>query len=94
VKTPKKPILYIKPGCPWCRSARSYFEQRGVEVDLRDVTRSKADMDRMVELSGQTLTPTFEFGEFVVADFSVDEFESELEEFPEVRLALGIEEAS
>ncbi len=89
-----KPILYIKPGCPWCRSARSYFEQHGVEVDIRDVTRSRRDMDRMVEISGQTLTPTFEYGEFVVADFSVDEFEQELEEFPEVMRELGIDEES
>ncbi|MCG8527910.1 MAG: glutathione S-transferase N-terminal domain-containing protein [Opitutales bacterium] len=87
-----KPILYIKPGCPWCRAARSYFEQHGVEVDLRDVNASKSNMNRMVEISGQSLTPTFEYGEFVVADFSVDEFQAELEEFPEVARELGIDE--
>jgi glutaredoxin 3 len=88
----KKPILYIKPGCPWCRSARSYFEQHGIQLDIRDVIANQSDMDRMVEISGQTLTPTFEFGEFMVADFSVDEFEAELEEFPEVRRELGIDD--
>lgn len=87
-----KPLLYIKPGCPWCRSARSYFEQHGVELEIRDVTSSRKDMDRMVEISGQTLTPTFEYGEFIVADFSVDEFVQELEEFPEVMRELGIDE--
>lgn len=87
-----KPVLYIKPGCPWCRSARSYFEQHGVELEIRDVTSSRKDMDRMVEISGQTLTPTFEYGEFIVADFSVDEFVQELEEFPEVMRELGIDE--
>ena len=87
-----KPILYIKSGCPWCRAARSYFEQHGVDLDIRDVNRSRSDMDRMIEISGQSLTPTFEYGEFVVADFSVDEFENELEEFPEVRRELGIDD--
>ncbi len=87
-----KPVLYIKPGCPWCRSARSYFEQHGVELDIRDVTVNGKDMDRMVEISGQTLTPTFEYGEFIVADFSVDEFKQDLEEFPEVMRELGIDE--
>jgi len=87
-----KPKLYIKPGCPWCRSARAYFEQLGVDLDIRDVTKNSKDMDRMVEISGQTLTPTFEYGEFVVADFSVDEFKQELEEFPEVMRELGIED--
>ena len=22
-----KPILYIKPGCPWCRDAMAFFSQ-------------------------------------------------------------------
>ncbi len=84
------PILYIKPGCPWCREARSFFDRHGIEVDTRDVTRSRKDMDRMVDISGQSLTPTFEYGEFIVADFSIDEFLDELAEHPEVRHELGI----
>lgn len=84
-----RPILYIKRGCPWCREAMSFFSQHGVEVDVRDVLLSKANMQRMVEISGQSLTPTFEFGDFVVADFSVDEFLDELEQVPEIKATLG-----
>ncbi|MCC5834776.1 MAG: glutathione S-transferase N-terminal domain-containing protein [Opitutales bacterium] len=83
------PILYIKPGCPWCREAMTFFSQHGVEVSIRDVTRSKRDMQRMVEVSGQSLTPTFEFDEFVVADFSVEEFLDEIEQVPEMKRQLG-----
>ncbi|MBN2069573.1 MAG: glutathione S-transferase N-terminal domain-containing protein [Opitutales bacterium] len=86
------PILYIKRGCPWCREATSFFSQHGVNVDIRDVNESKSDMNRMVEISGQSLTPTFEFGEFVVADFSVDEFLDELEQVPEIKKTLGFGE--
>jgi len=85
-----KPIVYIKPGCPWCREALGYFQQHGVDVDVRDVTRSRANLQRMIEISGQTLTPTFEYGDFVVADFSVDEFIDEIAEAPEVRRDLGL----
>jgi glutaredoxin len=84
------PILYVKRGCPWCREALAFFSRNGIELDIRDVNASKKDMNRMLEVSGQSLTPTFEFGEFVVADFAVDEFLDELEQCPEVRLALGI----
>lgn len=84
-----RPILYIKRGCPWCREALAFFSQHGVEVDVKDVTASHASMQRMVEVSGQSLAPTFEFGEFVVADFSVDELLSELEQVPEIKKALG-----
>lgn len=67
----------------------TFFSQHGVEVSIRDVTRSKRDMQRMVEVSGQSLTPTFEFDEFVVADFSVEEFLDEIEQVPEVKRQLG-----
>lgn len=83
------PILYIKSGCPWCREAMAFFSQHGVEVSIRDVTRSKQDMQRMVEISGQSLTPTFEYDEFVVADFSVEELLDELEQVPETKKELG-----
>lgn len=85
-----KPIVYIKPGCPWCNEALAYFQQHGVDIDVRDVTRNRASMQRMIEISGQSLTPTFEYGDFVVADFSVDEFVDEIAEEPEVRRRLGL----
>lgn len=86
----ERPILYIKPGCPWCQEAQMFFNQHGIEVDILDVNRDKSAMNRMVEISGQTKTPTFELGDFVVADFDTDEFLAELDEFPEVRIQLGI----
>ncbi len=86
----KKPILYIKDGCPWCAKALDFFNQHGVDIDIRDVTQSKAALERMIEISDQTKTPTFEFGDFIVADFSVDEFCDALDHAPETRRALGI----
>jgi len=84
------PILYVKRGCPWCREALSFFSRHGIEVDVRDVNESRADMHRMIEVSGQSLTPTFELGDFVVADFSVQEFLDALEQVPELKRTLGL----
>jgi glutaredoxin len=86
----KRPILYIKSGCPWCREALSFFNSQGVDLDVRDVNENRKDMDAMVAVSGQTKAPTFEYEDFVVADFDVNEFLAELDEFPEVRQKLGI----
>ena len=86
------PILYIKPGCPWCSEALAFFGQHGVEVDVKDVQSNKGAMQRMVEISAQALTPTFEFNDFVVADFSTDEFISELEQRPDIKTELGLGE--
>jgi glutaredoxin 3 len=85
-----KPILYIKSSCPWCREALSFFNSHGIDLDVRDVSESVKDMDAMVSVSGQTKVPTFEYDEFTVADFSVDEFLAELDEFPGIRQKLGI----
>jgi len=85
-----RPILYVKAGCPWCRDALSFFNRQGVELDVRDVSVNQKFMDAMVQESGQTKTPTFVYEDFMVADFDVDEFVSEIEEFPEVRQKLGI----
>ncbi len=85
-----KPILYIKAGCPWCREALSFFNEHAVDIDVRDVNASPKDMDAMVAVTGQTSAPSFEYEDFVVSDFSVDEFLAELDEFPEIRQKLGI----
>ena len=86
------PILYVKAGCPWCREALSFFNSNGVDLEVKDVNENAKDMDAMVAVSGQTKAPTFEYDDFIVADFSVDEFLAELNEFPEVRQKLGIQD--
>ncbi len=83
------PILYIKRGCPWCREAMSFFSRNGIELDVKDIQASPANLQRMVEVSGQSLTPTFEYDDFIVADFSVDEFMDQLSQVPEVKKKLG-----
>ncbi|MEX0325278.1 MAG: glutaredoxin family protein [Puniceicoccaceae bacterium] len=83
------PIIYIKPGCPWCREALAFFSEHGVPLQVRDVTSEPQSMQRMVEISGQSKTPTFEFGEFIVADFDVQEFLDALEQVPEIKQQLG-----
>ena len=85
-----KPILYIKRGCPWCREATAFFSQHGIEIDIRDVNLSHQNMQRMVEVSGQSLTPTLEYDEFIVADFDINELMDELEQNPEIKRDWGI----
>ena len=32
--------MYVKPGCPYCRSAREHLAGEGVAVEERDATQS------------------------------------------------------
>jgi len=84
-----RPVLYIKRGCSWCREAMAFFSQHGIELDVRDVNISEANLHRLIEISGASMTPTFEYGEFIVADFSVDEFLAELDQVPDLKRELG-----
>jgi len=84
------PILYIRRGCPYCRQAAAFFSTHGVEVEIRDVSKSYSHLKRLIEASDQSNVPTFVYGDFVVSDFSVDELLDELAERPGIRLRLGL----
>ena len=85
-----KPILYIKHGCPWCIDALSYFKRRGLDLDIRDIRGSAEGKAELLQISGQTLTPTLVHGDFVVADFDIGEFEEVLKENPSAKAELGL----
>jgi glutaredoxin 3 len=88
----QKPILYVKPGCPWCHDALAFFSQHGIELDVRDVRANPAAMQHMIEISGQQKTPTLEYGKFIVADFGVDELLDKLKQAPAIRHELGLDD--
>ena len=67
------PILYIKPGCPWCEEVVAYLEEHDIEVQTIVVTGNPEAMQEMVDLSGQTKAPTMNWHGEVLADFGVDE---------------------
>ena len=67
------PKLYIKPGCPWCDEVIEYLDQKKIEVETIVVSRNKAAMQEMIDLSGQSKAPTMDWDGEVLADFGVDE---------------------
>ena len=67
------PILYIKPGCPWCVEVENYLRREGIRYERVDVTRDRDGMKAMLEISGQTKAPTLDWDGKVLADFGVDE---------------------
>lgn len=45
-------LIFGKENCPYTQRARQDYEARNVEFRYVDVKKSRADMDRMLELSG------------------------------------------
>ena len=86
----ERPILYVKTGCPWCVDALAYFESKEVNLEIVDVRADPSRMDELVVVSGQTKTPTLKHGDFLVADFDLQEFEAALAQHPEAQATLGL----
>lgn len=67
------PILYIKPGCPWCDEVTAYLDHKNIEVETVIVSGNREAMQEMIDLSGQSKAPTMDWHGEVLADFGVDE---------------------
>jgi glutaredoxin 3 len=67
------PILYIKPGCPWCEEVVHFLRHKQIEVQSIIVSGNPDAMREMVEVSGQTKAPTLNWHGEVLADFGVEE---------------------
>jgi monothiol glutaredoxin len=65
--------LYVKLWCPWCVAAWEHLDAHGYQYNKIDVLADKVAFDRMVQLSGQTKTPTLEWNGHVLADFGPNE---------------------
>jgi glutaredoxin len=67
------PILYIKPGCPWCDDVVEALERLRIEVKTVVVSGNPEAMREMIALSQQTKAPTMDWHGDVLADFGVEE---------------------
>ena len=67
------PILYIKPGCPWCIDVVDYLKRKQIAVQTVNVSADREAMKEMIDLSGQSKAPTMDWHGEVLADFGVDE---------------------
>jgi glutaredoxin 3 len=73
-------ILYVKPGCPWCRMAEDYLDKRGYKYSKIDVRKDPAEFKELIRISSQTYAPTLVIGELVLPDFGTDELEEFLKQ--------------
>ena len=85
------PLLFIKPGCPWCVDAIEYFKKIDLKIEIVDVLQNPERMKDLIDCSGQNKTPTMKYNSFVVADFDVGEFKQAMLENPTVAEKLGVE---
>jgi glutaredoxin len=67
------PILYVKPGCPWCEEVVTFLSEKGIGYREKDVISDAAARAEMQQKSGQTRAPTLDWNGKILSDFGVDE---------------------
>lgn len=67
------PVLYIKPGCPWCVDVVDFLARKRIEVETVVVSGNPEAMREMIALSGQSKAPTMDWHGEILADFGVEE---------------------
>jgi len=63
------PILYVKRGCPYCKAAKDYLNQKEISYQEIEVRSDPAQMKKLQEISGQSKTPTLMWDGDVLANF-------------------------
>lgn len=75
------PVLYSKPGCPWCSQAREVLVRRGVAFVEKNVLADAAAFGQMRLISGQTAAPVLKMADKILADFGAEELEPFLDAY-------------
>ena len=45
-------VVYTKPGCPYCKAAKDYYNENGIGFIEYDAQNDKARQREMLELTG------------------------------------------
>lgn len=67
------PILYVKPGCPWCDEVIEFLTSHGIGYREQNVVADRNAFDEMQKKSDQTKAPTLDWHGQILADFGVAE---------------------
>lgn len=71
----KKVTIYTTPTCVYCRQAKSYFKQEGIEYEEKDVSTSREALDEMVDKTGQMGVPVIDVSGHVMVGYNQQAFE-------------------
>lgn len=70
--------IYTTATCPYCKMAKEYMQEKGVEYTEVDVSTDQEAAAKMVEKSGQMGVPVIEVGEKIIVGFDKGEINSAL----------------
>lgn len=70
--------LYSTPSCAYCRMAKDYFRQSGVQFTEYNVAADQRKADEMVRKSGQMGVPVIDINGRIIIGFNKPEIDRAL----------------
>jgi glutaredoxin-like YruB-family protein len=67
--TEKNVKVYSTPTCPWCRKAKEYLAEKGVQFTDFNVAEDRAKLQEMVQLTGQRGVPVIVIDDEMIVGF-------------------------
>jgi glutaredoxin 3 len=71
-------IIYTIPTCPWCRQAKEYLRQKGIQYTDHNVAEDRQAFDRMYKLTGQAGVPVIVIDDEFIIGFNTKEIDEAL----------------
>ncbi len=73
-----KPIIYTTITCPFCKMAKNYFKEKGIEYEEKDVTHDASLQQEMIGKSNQFAVPVLDIGGKIIVGFQKSQIEEAL----------------
>ncbi len=67
--------VYSTPTCPWCKKAKAYLQEKGIEFESIDVSSDEKAQKEMIEKSGQMGVPVLDIGGKIVIGFDKEKID-------------------
>lgn len=74
----KKVIIYSTPACPYCKKAKEYLQEKGIEYSDIDVSQNEAVQKEMIEKSGTMSVAVIDIEGTIVVGFEKDKIDAAL----------------
>ena len=73
-----KPIIYTTITCPFCKMAKNYFKENGIDYEEKDVTHDTTLQQEMIGKSNQFAVPVLDIGGKIIVGFQKSQIEEAL----------------
>ncbi len=64
-----KVTMYSTPTCGYCNIAKDFFDEKGIAVEVFDVSVDEKKRKELIDKSGQMGVPVIEIGDEIVIGF-------------------------